>query len=75
MIEILLNLKNLAVRMHGRDNAVVRINRKGPGAVTAGDIELDHDIEVVDSKYVLAHLSPEGNSTWISLSHEAEGTR
>ena len=60
VIEILLNLKNLAVRMHGRDEAVVRISKKGPGTVTAGDIKLDHDIEVVDSNYVLAHLSPEG---------------
>jgi DNA-directed RNA polymerase subunit alpha len=60
VIEILLNLKNLAVRMHGKDEAVVRINKKGPGPVTAGDIQLDHDIEVVDSNYVLAHLSPEG---------------
>ena len=38
VIEILLNLKNLAVRMHGKDEAVVRINKKGPGTVTAGDI-------------------------------------
>ena len=60
VIEILLNLKNLAVRMHGRDEGVVCINKKGPGPVTAGDIQLDHDIEVVDSNYVLAHLSPEG---------------
>ena len=30
VIEILLNLKNLAVRMHTRDEAVVRINKKGP---------------------------------------------
>ena len=60
VIEILLNLKNLAVRMHSRDEAVVRINKKGPGTVTAGDIQLDHDIEVVDANYVLAHLSPEG---------------
>ena len=60
VIEILLNLKNLAVRMHTRDEAVVRINKKGPGAVTAADIQLDHDIEVVDTNYVLAHLSPDG---------------
>ena len=60
VIEILLNLKNLAVRMHGRDEGVVCISKKGPGPVTAGDIQLDHDIEVVDSNYVLAHLSPEG---------------
>ena len=60
VIEILLNLKNLAVRMHGKDEGVVCISKKGPGPVTAGDIQLDHDIEVVDSNYVLAHLSPEG---------------
>jgi DNA-directed RNA polymerase subunit alpha len=60
VIEILLNLKNLAVRMHTREEAVVRINKKGPGTVTAGDIQLDHDIEIVDSNYVLAHLSSEG---------------
>ena len=60
VIEILLNLKNLAGRMHGRDEATVRISKKGPGTVTAGDIQLDHDIEVVDSNYVFAHLSPEG---------------
>ena len=60
VIEILLNLKNLAVRMHGRDEGVVRISKKGPGTVTAGDIQLDHDIEIVDTNYVLAHLSPEG---------------
>jgi DNA-directed RNA polymerase subunit alpha len=60
VIEILLNLKNLAVRMHGRDEGIVRINKKGPGTVTAGDIQLDHDVEVIDSNYVLAHLSPEG---------------
>ena len=60
VIEILLNLKNLAVRMHGKDEGVVCISKKGPVPVTAGDIQLDHDIEVVDSNYVLAHLSPEG---------------
>ena len=60
VIEILLNLKNLAVRMHTRDQAVVRISKKGPGVVTASDIQLDHDIELVDPDYILAHLAPEG---------------
>lgn len=60
VIEILLNLKNLAVRMHTRDQAVVRIAKRGPGIVTANDIQLDHDIELVDPDYILAHLAPEG---------------
>ena len=60
VIEILLNLKNLAIRMHTRDQAVVRISKQGPGTVTANDIQLDHDIELVDTEYILAHLAPEG---------------
>ena len=60
VIEILLNLKDLAIRMHSRDEVVVRISKKGPGIVTATDIQLDHDVEVVDPDYVLAHLAAEG---------------
>jgi DNA-directed RNA polymerase subunit alpha len=60
VIAILLNLKNLAVRMHNRDEAVLRVSKKGPGTVTAGDIQLDHDVEVVDPDHLLANLSAEG---------------
>ena len=60
VIAILLNLKNLAVRMHNRDEAVLRVSKKGPGAVTAGDIQLDHDVEVVNPDHLLANLSAEG---------------
>ena len=60
VMEILLNLKNLAIRMHTRDHAVVRLSKIGPGIVTANDIQLAHDIEVVDPEYVLAHLASEG---------------
>ncbi len=59
VIEILLNLKNLAIRMHTREHAVVKISKKGPGIVTANDIQLDHDIEIVDPEYVLAPLASE----------------
>lgn len=60
VIAILLNLKNLAVRMHNRDEAVLRVSKKGPGTVTAGDIQLDHDVEVVNPDHLLANLSAEG---------------
>jgi DNA-directed RNA polymerase subunit alpha len=60
VIEILLNLKGLAVRMHARDKAVLRLRKQGPGVVTAGDIELDHDVEIVDTNYVIASLSKDG---------------
>jgi len=60
VIEILLNLKNLAVRMHNRTETVLQVSKKGSGAMTAGDIQLDHDVEVVNPNHVIANLSDEG---------------
>ena len=60
VIEILLNLKQLGIRLNGRDEAELTIAAKGPGVVTAGDIKLDHDIEVVNPDLVIANLTSEG---------------
>ncbi len=60
VIEVLLNLKNLAVRMHNRTETVLRVSKKGSGVMTAGDIQLDHDVEVVNPNHVIANLSEEG---------------
>ena len=43
--------------MHSKDEATLLISKKGPGLVTAGDIQVDHDIEVVDPDYVIATLT------------------
>ena len=61
VIEILLNLKNLAVRMHTRDEAVVRIQQKRPGnrhcwRIFNWIMILRSLIRIM----CLAHLSPEG---------------
>ena len=58
--DIMLNLKGLAIRMHARDEAVLTINKKGPGAAVAGDIMLDHDVEIVDPKFHIANLGANG---------------
>jgi len=58
--DILLNLKGLAINMHARDEASITLNRRGPGRVTARDIVLDHDIEIVDPDYHIATLSDNG---------------
>jgi len=57
VIDILLNLKKVALRMHSRDSATVTLNKMGPGQVTAGDIKLDHDIEVINPDFVIANLN------------------
>jgi DNA-directed RNA polymerase subunit alpha len=60
VIEILLNLKTVALRMHGREEVTLTLAKKGPGIVTAGDIQLEHDVEVVDPKHVIATLTKDG---------------
>jgi DNA-directed RNA polymerase subunit alpha len=57
VIDIMLNLKGVGIVMHSRDEATLTLKKKGPGAVTAGDITLDHDIEIVDPDYVIANLN------------------
>jgi len=61
VIEILLNLKGLAIRMHTRDEATLRLHKKGPGQILASDIELDHDVEIVNGDYVIANLTKDGD--------------
>src|ERR1700739_4916562 len=59
-IDILLNLKSVALKMHSRDSAELRLHKKGPGPVTAGDIQVDHDIEVVNPEWVIANRTKAG---------------
>lgn len=58
--EILLNLKGLDVSMHARQESVLTVNKKGPCAVYASDIVLDHDVEVVNPEHFIARLTKEG---------------
>jgi len=61
VIEILLNLKNVAIVMTGRDSAVLTLSKKGPGVLTAADIQVDHDIEIKNPDHVIATLSDKSN--------------
>lgn len=60
VIEILLNLKGVAVIMSSRDETELTLSKKGPGVVTAGDIKLDHDVEIANPDHVICHLSEKG---------------
>ncbi len=57
VIEILLNLKEVAVVMHGKDVSVLTLTKRGPGPVTAGDIKLDHDVEIKNPQLVIANIT------------------
>ncbi|MCS6919074.1 MAG: DNA-directed RNA polymerase subunit alpha [Fimbriimonadales bacterium] len=59
-IHFLLNLKNVAIRVHSlqpREKYSLRLNVQGPGQVTAADIQSPADIEIVNPELYLATLS------------------
>jgi DNA-directed RNA polymerase subunit alpha len=61
VVDILLNLKGLAVKLNSRDEALVTIKKSGEGVVTAADIIVGHDVEILNSDHVIAHLTKGGN--------------
>ena len=75
VVEILLNLKGVAIRMHSRDRVELTLHRKGPGPVTAGDIVVDHDIEVVNPKHVIANLTSSGELKMLLMIERGRGYR
>jgi DNA-directed RNA polymerase subunit alpha len=60
VVDILLNLKGVVLKMHGRDEATLNLKKSGEGVVTAGDIEQMHDVEIVNPDHVIAHLAAGG---------------
>ena len=57
VVDILLNIKDVAIRMHSREEATLHLEKSGTGVVTAADIALDHDIEIVNPDLVIANLT------------------
>ncbi len=60
VVDILLNLKGIAVLMHNKSEAMLTLQKQGPGVATAGDIETDHDVEIINKDHVIAHLTEQG---------------
>lgn len=61
IIEVLLNLKGIALRMHEREETTLTLSKSGAGVVTAGDIQVDHDIEIANPDHVICHLTKDGS--------------
>jgi DNA-directed RNA polymerase subunit alpha len=61
VIEILLNLKSLSVRVEGKDEVVLTVNKSGIGPVTAGDLQHDGDVEIVNPDHVICNLTSDNS--------------
>jgi len=60
VVDILLNLKGVVFKLHNRSDVVLRLSKSGEGVVKASDIEVSHDVEIVNPDHVIAHLAPGG---------------
>jgi DNA-directed RNA polymerase subunit alpha len=73
VLDILLNLKQVALIMHTRDEATLKLQKKGPGQVMASDITLDHDVEVANPDHVIATLTKSGEINMTLNVHRGRG--
>jgi len=60
VVDLLLNLKGVVFKLHNRDEVFVTLRKDSPGPVTAADIDLPHDVEIVNPDHVVATLTEGG---------------
>ena len=60
VVHIMLNLKGVVFRLHNRDEVTLVVRKEGEGPVTAADIQVPHDVEVINPEHVIAHLAHGG---------------
>lgn len=60
VVDVMLNLKGVVFKLHNRTETVLRLSKSGEGVVKAGDIEISHDVEIINPEHVIAHIAPGG---------------
>jgi len=60
VVDILLNLKGVALKLNNKSETVLTLNKSSEGVVTAADFETGHDAEIFNPNHVIAHLTKGG---------------
>jgi DNA-directed RNA polymerase subunit alpha len=60
VVDVLLNIKKIALKMHDTSEATITLNKNEEGPVTAGDFKVGHDVEIINPDHVIAHLNKGG---------------
>jgi DNA-directed RNA polymerase subunit alpha len=60
VVDILLNLKGVALKLNSKTETTLKLNKSSEGVVTAGDFETGHDAEIYNPNHVIAHLTKGG---------------
>ena len=70
VVEIILNLKGVRFRVYGDDAQTVRLTKKGKGQVTAKDIAVNADVEVVNPDHVIATIDDDKGTIAVDITIE-----
>lgn len=70
---IILNLKNVVLKNHAEEDKIIRISKNTAGVVTAGDIERDADIEIMNPDLVICTLVEGGKIDMEMTVHNGKG--
>jgi len=60
VVDILLNLKGVALKLNSKSETILTLSKSGEGVVTAADFNTGHDAEIVNPEHVIAHLTKGG---------------
>lgn len=71
VVDIMLNLKNVRLKVHSDQPVELRLEKKGAGVVTAADIKTSADVEVVNPEQVIATIDDPKKSVLFDLVVEA----
>ena len=63
VVNILLNLKEVAIKMTVGQEALLTLSKQGPCQVTAADIQVTHGVEIINPEMVIANLNENGKIT------------
>ena len=61
VVNILLNLKEVAIKLTVGQEVTLKLNKKGPCQVTAADIQLTHGVEIANPHLIIATLNKHGS--------------
>jgi DNA-directed RNA polymerase subunit alpha len=67
VVDIMLNLKNVHLKVHTDEPIELRLEKKGAGVITAADIKTSADVEVVNPSQVIATIDDPKKSVLIDL--------
>ncbi len=67
VVDIMLNLKGVRFRVFGAENQTLRIAKKGKGPITAKDIQLNADVEIVNPDHVICTMDDDKSTLTMDL--------